>query len=146
MITGIVSRFAILLAAGVCALCWVPTVERLGAQERGPIGIPMFRVAPKAVAAEVDGAAMSIVYGPPSMQGRTIFGGEVPYESAWCGARQQRYNARLNVGSTALRRETLSSAVEQLTFTIQSNQPRPGGSVAFEWETTRASAAFTVGR
>ena len=60
------SRFAILLAAGMCALCWAPTVDRLGAQERGPIGIPMYRVAPKAIAAEVDGAAMSIVYGPAS--------------------------------------------------------------------------------
>ena len=141
------TRFAIPLAVGICALCWASPGERLGAQERGPIGIPMFRVAPKAIAAEVDGAAMSIVYGPPSMQGRTIFGGEVPYGSAWCvgvdscarfatdrplrfddlvldageyldgivptqdiwtlifnsnsrGARQQRYNPRLNVGTT----------------------------------------------
>ena len=65
-------RFAVLLAVGMCAVCWAPPVERLGAQERGPIGIPMFRVPLKAIAAEVDGAAMSIVYGPPSMQGRTI--------------------------------------------------------------------------
>ena len=62
------------------------------------------------------------------------------------GTRQQRYNPRLNVGTTALRRETLSSAVEQLTLTIEPNQPRPGGSIAIAWETTRASAAFTVGR
>ena len=32
----------------------------------------------------VDGAAMSIVYGRPSMRGRKIFGGLVPYDRIWC--------------------------------------------------------------
>jgi len=32
----------------------------------------------------VDGGAISIVYGRPSMRGRTIFGGLVPFDRVWC--------------------------------------------------------------
>ena len=32
----------------------------------------------------VDGAALSITYGRPSMRGRKIFGGLVPFDSVWC--------------------------------------------------------------
>jgi hypothetical protein len=32
----------------------------------------------------VDGAALSITYGRPSMRGRKIFGGLVPFDRTWC--------------------------------------------------------------
>lgn len=37
----------------------------------------------------VDGASLSIVYGRPSMRGRTIFGGLVPYGRVWCPGADQ---------------------------------------------------------
>jgi hypothetical protein len=36
------------------------------------------------VSGTVDGAELTIVYGRPSMRGRTIFGGLVPYGRVWC--------------------------------------------------------------
>jgi DUF2911 family protein len=38
---------------------------------------------------QVDGATLSIVYGRPSMRGRTIFGGLVPYGRVWCPGADQ---------------------------------------------------------
>jgi hypothetical protein len=38
----------------------------------------------ESVSGTVDGAEMTIVYGRPSMRGRTIFGGLVPYGRVWC--------------------------------------------------------------
>lgn len=35
-------------------------------------------------AATIDGAALSITYGRPSMRGREIFGGLVPFDRVWC--------------------------------------------------------------
>jgi hypothetical protein len=35
-------------------------------------------------AATIDGAALSITYGRPSMRGRNIFGALVPYDRIWC--------------------------------------------------------------
>ena len=35
-------------------------------------------------AATVDGAALSITYGRPSMRGRKIFGSLVPFDRIWC--------------------------------------------------------------
>ena len=37
----------------------------------------------------VDGAALSIVYGRPSMRGRKIFGSLVPYDQIWCPGADQ---------------------------------------------------------
>src|SRR5438477_3858558 len=43
------------------------------------------RVSPhESVSATIDGAQLSITYGRPSMRGRTIFGGLVPYGRVWC--------------------------------------------------------------
>jgi hypothetical protein len=43
------------------------------------------RVSPhESTAANVDGSAMSIEYGRPSMRGREIFGRLVPYGDVWC--------------------------------------------------------------
>lgn len=38
---------------------------------------------------QVDGASLSIVYGRPSMRGRTIFGSLVPYGRVWCPGADQ---------------------------------------------------------
>ena len=35
-------------------------------------------------AATIDGAALSITYGRPSMRGRRIFGNLVPFDRVWC--------------------------------------------------------------
>ena len=43
------------------------------------------RVSPhESVNGTVDGAELTIVYGRPSMRGRTVFGGLVPYGRVWC--------------------------------------------------------------
>lgn len=43
------------------------------------------RVSPhESVSGAVDGAQLTIVYGRPSMRGRTIFGALVPYDLVWC--------------------------------------------------------------
>jgi hypothetical protein len=43
------------------------------------------RVSPhESVSGSVDGATITIVYGRPSMRGRTIFGMVVPYDRIWC--------------------------------------------------------------
>jgi hypothetical protein len=43
------------------------------------------RISPhESVSAMVHGARIEIVYGRPSMRGRTIFGGLVPYGRVWC--------------------------------------------------------------
>src|ERR1700738_1648319 len=38
----------------------------------------------ESVGGSVDGAQLTIVYGRPSMRGRTIFGGLVPFGRVWC--------------------------------------------------------------
>ena len=38
----------------------------------------------ESVSGSVDGATITIVYGRPSMRGRTIFGTLVPYDRVWC--------------------------------------------------------------
>src|SRR5256886_11847817 len=38
----------------------------------------------ESVRGTVDGARLTIVYGRPSMRGRTIFGALVPYGRVWC--------------------------------------------------------------
>src|SRR5579862_2260584 len=38
----------------------------------------------ESVTGNVDGAQLTIVYGRPSMRGRTIFGSLVPYGRVWC--------------------------------------------------------------
>jgi hypothetical protein len=43
------------------------------------------RVSPhETVSGSVDGATITIVYGRPSMRGRTIFGTLVPFDRVWC--------------------------------------------------------------
>lgn len=50
-----------------------------------PISAQRPRISPhESIVATVDGAKLEIVYGRPTMRGRTIFGGLVPYGSVWC--------------------------------------------------------------
>jgi len=43
------------------------------------------RVSPhESVSGSVDGATITIVYGRPSMRGRTIFGSLIPFDRVWC--------------------------------------------------------------
>jgi len=43
------------------------------------------RISPhESTSAAIGGAKLSIVYGRPSMRGRTIFGGLVPFDEIWC--------------------------------------------------------------
>ena len=49
------------------------------------VGQPAGRVSPhESVSATIDGADITVVYGRPSMRGRTIFGALVPYGRVWC--------------------------------------------------------------
>ena len=58
--------------------------------EASRLGLPTVsaqgrRVSPhESVSNTVDGAELTIVYGRPSMRGRTIFGALVPYGRVWC--------------------------------------------------------------
>jgi len=143
----------------------------------------------------VDGAALSITYGRPSMRGRKIFGSLVPFDRVWCPGADEctrlstnrdlqfaglklkagdyslwmlpaeaawsltfnsdghafhtQRDTRLDVGKIAMQKQTLTSPVEQLTFTIGPNpsaSSSPGGILAMSWETTRVVAPFTVVR
>jgi len=43
------------------------------------------RVSPhESVSRSIDGATITIVYGRPSMRGRTIFGSLIPFDRVWC--------------------------------------------------------------
>jgi hypothetical protein len=57
------------------------------ARAAGPLGIGAQRpvLSPHdTTTATIDGAALSITYGRPSMRGRDIFGGLVPFDRVWC--------------------------------------------------------------
>jgi hypothetical protein len=150
------------------------------------------RVSPhETTMATVDGSAMFIEYGRPSMRGRTIFGSLVRYDEVWCpGADEATMlstSRSLKIGSLAvpageyslwmvptegtwtlilnkdahtfhtnhrgsrdlgrveLKKQALSSPVEQLTFAIEPNTPRPGGRIVMTWADTEVSAPFLVG-
>ena len=87
----VVASLCAVAVVGVVALLLVWTrAPRLSARTRPggqfgqgstgrPIGSPH-----EATEGTVDGAVLSIEYGRPSMRGRTIFGGLVPYDRVWC--------------------------------------------------------------
>jgi hypothetical protein len=54
-----------------------------------------------------------------------------------------RYNPAADLGRVELVKRMLGAPVDQLTFAIRTN-PSGGGMVAMMWDTTEASAAFTV--
>src|SRR6202008_1476477 len=68
------------------ARAWVPHPLALSTPDRsqGSVLSPHERTD-----GQVDGASPSIVYGRPSMRGRTIFGGLVPYGRVWCPGADQ---------------------------------------------------------
>jgi hypothetical protein len=65
--------------AAVAALILTAGLERPAAQAPRPVLSPR-----DSVTATIDGASLSIAYGRPSMRGRKIFGGLVPFGRVWC--------------------------------------------------------------
>ncbi len=55
------------------------------------------------------------------------------------------HRSRYDIGKVPMQKETLSSNVEQLTFTIEPNAGSPGGRIAMAWATTKVSVPFTAG-
>jgi hypothetical protein len=55
-----------------------------------------------------------------------------------------RYNGSADLGRVELRLRSLPAAVEMLTFAIDKNEPAPGGVIKMIWDTTEASAPFTI--
>ena len=55
-----------------------------------------------------------------------------------------RYHESEDLGRVELRVRSLPAAVEMLTFAIDKNPSAPGGIIKMAWETTEASAPFTV--
>ena len=55
------------------------------------------------------------------------------------------YRASRDLGRVAMQKQTLSAPVEQLTFGIEPNAPRPGGRIVMTWATTEVSVPFLVG-
>jgi hypothetical protein len=50
-----------------------------------------------------------------------------------------------DLGRVELKKQALSAPVEQLTFAIEGNTPRPGGRIVMTWADTEVSAPFLVG-
>jgi hypothetical protein len=173
----IVSAAAI---AGVCALIVVP---RLHGQRPN-------RLSPhESATVAVDGARITITYGRPTMRGRKIYGGLVPFDRVWMPGADEAtkfetsaplqfgdfklpagaytlytlprekswtliinrqtgqfhtvYPASQDLAKLPMTLETLATPLERLSIEAV---PRPtgGGAVRIEWDTTRASAPFTV--
>jgi hypothetical protein len=150
------------------------------------------RVSPhETTMATVDGSAMFIEYGRPSVRGRTIFGRLVRYDEIWCPGADEatmlstsrplkigalavpageyslwmiptegtwtlilnkdahtfhtNHRASRDLGRVELKKQALSSPVEQLTFAIEGNTPRPGGRIVMTWADTEVAAPFLVG-
>lgn len=73
----------------------------------GPAAAQQQRLSPlDSVAVTVDGAEIEVQYGRPSMRGRTVFGGLVPWEEVWrTGANEAthlRTSADLAVGDATI--------------------------------------------
>lgn len=80
-------RRVIALACAVGLLVVWTGAPLVVARARGSFGQPPSRsvLSPhETTQGTVDGAALSITYGRPSMRGRTIFGSLVPFEHIWC--------------------------------------------------------------
>jgi hypothetical protein len=68
-------RLGIVTLVGVSSLA---VAAHLSARQGG-------RVSPhESTSAAIDGSDITITYGRPSMRGRTIFGGLIPYGRVWC--------------------------------------------------------------
>lgn len=69
----------------VLCVCAVVVVVAFSAVALQPLHAQRPRISPhERVAARIDGVNVEIVYGRPSMRGRRIFGGLVPYGVVWC--------------------------------------------------------------
>jgi len=186
-------RRVIALACAVGLLLAWTQRPLLVARARGSFGQARSVLSPhETTQGTVDGAALSITYGRPSMRGRKIFGGLVPFDRVWCPGADEctrlstnrdlqfaglklksgdyslwmlpaeamwtltfnsddhafhtQRDPRLDVGKITLQKESLTSPVQQLTFTLGPNPSGAGGILAMSWETTRVFAPFTVSR
>lgn len=95
--TRLVHRLALVGAVVAAVLC-LPTTELAAQEEAG-------RLSPlDSVKTTLDGAQIEIQYGRPSMRGREIFGGLVPYDEVWrTGANEAthfRTSSALQLGDT----------------------------------------------
>ena len=78
-------RRVVALACAVGLLIAWSRVPLLVARARGPLGQSRNVLSPhESTQGSVDGATFSITYGRPSMRGRKIFGGLVPFDRVWC--------------------------------------------------------------
>jgi hypothetical protein len=72
----------VLIAIAATAVIGLDAAPRMLQREQAP---GSRRVSPhESVDNNVDGAELTIVYGRPSMRGRTIFGSLVPFGRVWC--------------------------------------------------------------
>ena len=55
-----------------------------------------------------------------------------------------RYNANADLGRVPLQKAITDRHVEQLTFTIRSDQTTPNGTITMAWDTVVVSAPFSV--
>jgi hypothetical protein len=86
-----------LLLVLACALTFTFAIGEARQRRRSPH---------EAASGTVDGAELSITYGRPSMRGRTIMGGLVPYGVVWCPGADQATtlstNKRIRIGNLTL--------------------------------------------
>jgi hypothetical protein len=75
----------------------------------------------------------------------------IPSENEWTlivnkrtGVFHLYYPADEDLGRVPLRKRSVDSPVDQLTFTITKNRSEPGGLITMTWETTEVSAPFSV--
>jgi hypothetical protein len=54
------------------------------------------------------------------------------------------YTQSEDLGRVPMRVETLSAPVEQFTITVEKNPAGKGGVIVMQWETTKATLAFTT--
>jgi len=170
------------VASALAAVLAVPAAGIVAAQQK--------RASPhETVKATIDGATVSVTYGRPSMKGRKIFGGLVPYGQVWrtgadeatiletdkalmfgplhvnpgkislyslidekewklvlnkqVGQWGTEYAAGQDLGRVAMKTEKLTAPVEQLTIAIEKNPAGKGGLLVIQWETTKATLAFS---
>jgi DUF2911 family protein len=55
-----------------------------------------------------------------------------------------RYNASADLGRVELRKRTLATPIERLTFAIDQQPDGAGGTIRMTWETTEVSAPFAI--
>jgi hypothetical protein len=101
---------------------------------------------PANVSAVIGGKHVSVAYYAPSMHGRQVMGGLVPFGQVWCtGANYATAitsDAALQM-RTKMNLKTLATPVETFRIELRSDGGNKG-TLALVWERTEASIPFTV--